>query len=257
MYPRNTRKRRMKKYGGRAGKLIRVLNINNASIVGAGGYGVIVHNPKSSEVFKLLYDTDACEALKTEASVQQKAYNILKTTVPEVGVPEITYVSTESIIFQNSYYLCGLGMKYLQPPLDFDETVHMVLGYHQDDIDTSWGKIQSLPVSATNPTRGFFASPETLEWIWEQEKSDMTIEKLAYLMGKTYSILIKHGILPIDVEWIWSEGRPWVIDFGLCEIRTTDTLTALQDKSYRGLQSDFYIPQKGDRGYKEFLVGLI
>ena len=243
--------------GGKAGKLIRILDINDASTVGAGGYGIVVRSPRSKETFKLLYDIQACEELRTEARLQEIAYRVLKRYLPEVGIPKITYVSTEPILFQSSRYLCGIGMKYLEPPLDFDESVHILLGYNQDDIDTSWGRRVGEPVSpVTNPTRGFFASPETAEWIWKAEGSEMTIEKLTYLMGRAYSLLIKHSIIPVDLEWVWSEGKPWIIDWGLCIEGVCDKDRILEDKSSSGLGSDFYIPHKGDRGYSEFLEGF-
>jgi hypothetical protein len=112
-------------------------------------------------------------------------------------------------------------------------------------------------VSATNPPRGFFASSYTLEDIWEDEESDMTIDKLAYQMGKAHRLMLDHGILPIDLEWVWSQGSLWVIDFGLCEYGWTDPRSFLENGSSNGLKHDFYVPHAGDRGYEEFMRGYI
>jgi hypothetical protein len=146
-------------------------------------------------------------------------------------------------------------MNYLQPPVGYTTQVHTLLGYNGSDIDSVWGMKMSDPVSPTNPPRGFFASPYTLEDIWEEEGSSMTIERLSYTMGKAHRLMLNHGILPIDLEWVWSGGRLCVLDFGLCEVGFADPKKFLDDESSLGLANDFYIPHKGDRGYEEFLEG--
>ncbi len=244
------------KKGGRAGKLYSQLNLDHATLFGAGGYGVALYRPESNDILKLLYDPEACSQLVHEANIQQDIYRILHHTCPEVRVPRITQFTSQPIAYKKSPYLCGLGMEYLPPPLDFTESVHLILGYDGGDLDTSWGRTQSQLVSATNPTRGFFASPESLEWIWAQEESQMTIGQLAYSMGKANRILLDHHILPIDIEWIWSNGMPCMIDFGLCERGTISPESFLGKKGVRGLADDLYIPHKGDRGYAEFMMGF-
>jgi hypothetical protein len=144
-------------------------------------------------------------------------------------------------------------MTYLEPPSEYTTQVHTLLGYTGSDIDSVWGMRTIDPVSPSNPPRGFFASSYTLEDIWEDEDSSMTIEKLASLMGKAHRLMVEHGILPIDLEWVWSGGRLCVIDFGLCEYGHIDPMKLLEDKSSIGLANDFYIPHKGDRGYDAFL----
>jgi hypothetical protein len=247
-------KTRRKQKGGKAGKMSRVLNFSTSQLVGAGGYGIVLKTHK--KVFKLLKDVQACEALKKETAIQQKAYTLLSQHLPEVKVPQIFYSTTQPIRWQDSLYLCGIEMEYLTPPEGFQEQVHMLLGYKEDDIDSEWGMRMSEPVSPTNPTRGFFASPETLELIWKEETSQMTLERLAYLMGRALRILLEGGILPIDLEWVWSDGNPYIIDFGLCQTGFVDPYTFLQKADSEGLASDFYIPHKGDRGYDEFIKGF-
>jgi hypothetical protein len=239
---------------GSAGKLVRILNLEQAPVVGAGGFGIVVRT-RTNEVIKLIKDTVAYDMLAKEANIQAAVYRILDMHVPEVRVPRLTYYSAQSTVYKNTPYLCGIGMKYLKPPLDFTEQVHMLLGYTQDDIDTEWGMRMSDPVSETNPTRGFFASPETLSYIWRQEGSTMTLEKLGYLMGKTLRTLLDHNILPIDLEWVWSQGRPCLIDFGLCMYGTADPMEFLKARGVHGLADDFYIPHIGDVGFDAFMAG--
>ena len=233
----------------------RILNFNDAQILGAGGYGIIVTS--QNKVFKLLKDQGACVALKQEAAIQQKAYTLFKQHLPKVKVPKISYVTTQPIHYKSTPYLCGIEMERLEPPEGFQEQVHILLGYKGDDIDSEWGMRMSEPPSDTNPTRGFFASPETLELIWKEEGSKMTIEEIARIMGKSLRLLLDNGILPIDLEWVWSNGRPVIIDFGLCEFGSIDPIEFLLKKGVRGLADDFYIPHKGDRGYTEFMNGYL
>jgi hypothetical protein len=146
-------------------------------------------------------------------------------------------------------------MKYVEPPTGYTTQVHTVLGYHGTDIDTVWGMHIADPVSPVNPPRGFFASTYTLEDIWEDEGSTMTIETLAYQMGKAHRLMLDHGILPIDLEWVWSKGSLWILDFGLCEFGQVDPTEFLNWETSAGLKHDFYIPHEGDRGHEEFLRG--
>jgi hypothetical protein len=252
---KTTRRTLKKQRGGKAGMLKRVFDFTNSIPRGAGGYGIVVELP-SKKVIKLLYDMNECEKLQNEASIQQKAYAILKKYVPEVKVPVIYSVHTQPVSYKNSKYLCGIEMENLIPPEGFNEQVHMLLGYHDNDIDEEWGKHIGTPVSELNPTRGFFASPETMEIIWENEHSNMTIESLAYLMGKACKVLLLHNILPIDLEWVWANKSPYIIDFGLCEIDSIDPYIFLNKKGIRGLKDDFYIPHEDDKGYEEFMKGF-
>ncbi len=239
--------------------LKRYLNFEEMNIIGAGGYGIVLssqNNKNLKEAFKLFKDIQACESLKQEAIIQNHVYYLFKKYLPEVKIPSITYVTMNNIYYKNIPYLCGIGMEYLEPPSGFNEQVHMLLGYTGDDIDTEWGMKMAEEVSEKNPTRGFFASPETLEFIWNYENNAMTLEKLAFLMGKSLRLMLDFGILPIDLEWVWSNGHPNIIDFGLCEYGYIDPYIFLEKKGLKGLADDFYIPKKYDKGYKEFMEGF-
>ncbi len=194
-------------------------------------------------------------ALTKESELQETVRGIFSYYLPEIYVPPIHKVSYEPIRYKGDSYLDGLTMTYLQPPAGYTTQVHTLLGYHETDIDTIWGMRMSEPVSPTNPPRGFFASPYTLEDIWEEEGSSMTIERLAYTMGCAHRCMLDRRVLPIDLEWVWSGGRLCVIDFGLCDYGTVDPKKLLDDTSSTGLANDFYIPHKGDRGYEEFIEG--
>jgi hypothetical protein len=241
-----------RKRGGKLGQLKRYFNYDTYTIIGAGGYGKVL-KIKKNEVLKIFMNIEDCNVLKKEAEIQQKAYILFKKYLPEIKIPKITYFSNHKIKYKNEPYLCGLGMKLLKPPLDFDEQVHILLGYNQDDIDESWGMKMSEPVSLTNPTRGFFASPDTMREIWQLENSSMTIQKVASLMGKGLRLLLDNRIIPNDLEWVWSNGKLWIIDFGLCEYGYIDPITYLYTDNSFGLKHDNYIPHEKYEGYEEFM----
>lgn len=233
------------------------MDFSNVTIHGAGGYGIIVSKePNPQCVWKHLYKPNAYSECVNEAQIMFHVQQC-KDKFPEIHIPTLYQYEMDTIILEGKPHMMGLEMEFLPPPKGFNEQVHMLLGYKGDDIDEEWGVQTAKPVSSTNPTRGFFASPETLEMIWKEEGSDMTIERLAYIMGKTYRNLLEIFVLPIDVEWVWSNGKPTLIDFGLCEFDTLqlNPMDFLHKKGLQGLADDFYIPHEGDRGYKEFMNG--
>ena len=223
-------------------------------IIGAGNYGIVVRSGPHT-VWKLFKSLGSRKDIQREAEIQETVRNLFQDTLQEIKVPTIHQVSNTIVTLSNQPYLQGIEMEYVQPPKGYSTQVHTCLGYHEDDIDTIWGMRIADPVSSTNPPRGFFASPTTLEELWKEEGSDMTIETLAYTMGKAHRIILANGILPIDLEWVWSNGSLWAIDFGLCEFGKADPTAFLNSHTSFGLQNDFYIPHEGDRGYQAFLRG--
>lgn len=234
------------------------VDLRDAAIVGAGGYGIVVRKPADTTAYKLLYDTQTIADLHEESALQTFCHRLF-TARPDIGVsvPPVTWSSTTPTTFREKQYLCGIGMTYLPPPLDFTEQVHIVLSETAGDLDVEWGKTIGQPVSDTNPTRGFFASAETMEWIWQQEGSAMTVERMAWTMGAAFRCMIDAGVVPIDLEWVWSGGRPWLIDFGLCRFGRVDPRALLQKGGWGGLATDFYWPHAGERGHDEFLRGYL
>lgn len=230
--------------------------LDSYRLVGAGNYGIVIQT-KPNEVLKMFKQHQDFEALKKEAAIQHDVYSLFKDHFSNIHVPPIAYSKQDECIYKGAPYLCGIGMNYIEPPDGFDVLVHTLLGYKGSDIDTVWGMHMSEPVSASNPPRGFFASTHTLEDIWDSEGSDMSIEVLAYWMGKAHRRMLDNGILPIDLEWVWSKGSLWVIDFGLCEYGRVDPLAFLENDSSWGLKHDLYIPHKGDRGYEDFMRGYL
>jgi hypothetical protein len=230
-----------------------------AYIKGAGGYGVVVATePNPIRVWKHLYNPHAYSECVNEAQIMFQVQEI-KKKIPEIHIPTLYQYDFDTVLLQEKPHMRGLDMEFIPPPHGFKEQVHMLLGYKGDDTDEEWGVKMAEPVGPENWTRGFFASPETLEMIWKEEGSEMTIERLAFIMGKTYRALLEINVLPIDLEWVWSNGKPTLLDFGLCEFAPMlplDPYAFLRKKGLRGLADDFYIPHEGNRGYEEFMKGF-
>ncbi len=241
-----TRKRR------RAGRLERTLNLNSSEILGAGGYGIVFSSGRKA--VKLLYDLGACKGLYREAKLQEWARGLLDGIVQ---VPQIYSYMNHSVLVKGTQYLCGIEMERIPVLPDFGEPLHMLLGFSDpDEANRSWGRSTAKPVGPDNPSRGFFASPEFLEEILEAD--GLTLEGVARTMGIALRALIDGGILPNDLEWIYGgSGRIYLIDFGLCEFGTAEPDDFLNRQGSSGLRGDIYIPQKGDRGYREFLEGFL
>ncbi len=241
--------------GGRAGKLNKIIPMDDSvPTLGAGSFGTLVLGFNPEIAIKLINDVSGCIEMYNEAKLQIRAREILNTCIPEVKVPEVHFIENKQIIYKNKKYLCGLGMTYIPFPKGYNECVHITLGYYGDDINTSWGVETLKPVGPENPTRGFFADANHLEDIWEQEGSDMTIEQLATIMGRATGCLVRAGYLPLDVEWIWSNGHPWLIDFGMCKLGQM-SLEEFLDYPVYGPNADVYIPKQGDEGYDAFMTG--
>jgi hypothetical protein len=202
---------------------------------------------------KVLYDLRGQADLATETAIQRKAAALLKD-IPGLHVPHVYGLHSSRLEYRDNQYLCGIEMDRVPIPEGFQHQVHMLLGYAQDDIDSVWSKDYRNDVGPANPARGFFAGPEMLEAIWEDEGSTMTIDRVAAIMGETFAKLIAGGIIPLDLEWLYAgDGQIWLIDFGLCELGHTDPHRFLHVPSSRGIHADYYAPKPGMRGYEAFV----
>ncbi len=223
----------------------------SSSVLGAGSFGIVVaHNENAVKHF---YDLEDRKAVLEEAKLQEAARELLQGIV---RVPHIYDVSTDIVQFENKPHLYGLTMDCIPTYPTFTSALHVVLGYTQADIDQEWPRDQGLPLSPTNPTRGFHASPEMLEDVWAEQGLAETIDSVAYTMGKSLSILIRGGIVPYDLEWIYGgDGQLYLIDFGMCRFGTVEPMRYLHNVGSWGLGGDYYIPHRDHRGYEAFMKG--
>lgn len=238
--------------GSGAGKLFRYIN-DEKNVIGAGGYGLVIENTRK-KVSKLFFDNDACQAMFYEASIMHDAKKIIETLHYPVKVPSIWEVYDKNVYYKGQKMLCGIQMERVYPPKGYNALFHILCGT-EDDVDTYWGKRISEPVCENNPPRGFFASKDSAEELWEKEGFDFNIDKYCALMGAVCGSLLSHGILPIDLEFVYFDRTIWVIDFGLC-VRVKKHIDPMEfylRHSAEGLGTDLYIPHKNMEGYESFL----
>jgi hypothetical protein len=224
-------------------------------ILGAGGYGIVVES-SPGRATKLFYEANK-EAVLDEYEYLTMAYDILHGKIPGIEVVQSYRLNNHPVCFQGNIYLSGFEMEALNEPLDFGEQVHCLLGYRGNDIDDSWARNMSQKISDKNPSRGFFASPKTLVEIWKEEGSSMNLATLAKNMGLATKLLLQGGLLPVDVEWVWSNGKVYLIDFGLCRrIKPYNIQQYIHTMGSEGLGSDIYLPHPGYSNYENFLEGF-
>ena len=226
-------------------------DFDTSEILGAGGYGIVFSF--GSRAMKLLYDLGASKDLHREAQIQERARKILEGIV---RVPEIFSVRNLPVAVKSHRYLCGIEMGRIPFLEEIKEPLHILLGYHGDDSNTSWGRSSATAIGPENPSRGFFAGPDLLEEIFADD--GITLEGVARTMGVALRALLDGGILPNDLEFLYGGGgKIYLADFGLCEFGTADPEEFLNRQSSSGLRGDIYIPHRGDRGYEEFLEGFL
>lgn len=257
-----------------------IKGLDDSEWLGVGGFGIVISHSTllpaygrhktggqrgaiaPSNAVKLLYDIDECKALIEEAQIQMAARKLLDGIV---HVPQISTVLTEPIVWKGTQYLCGIAMERIPNvkrqgvkggSMPLSEPVHIVLGDDPIDLDTSWGKTIGKPVGPNNPSRGFFASGEFLEDLWEEEGSAHTVDSVAFTMGRALRALVDGGIVPVDLEWIYGgDGAVHLIDFGLCRMGRVDPRSFFFQKGGEGLAYEIYVPHEGDRGYSALYRG--
>ncbi len=243
--------------GGRHGKMKFFYSkpTNESLIAGAGGYGVVLEI--DNYVVKLLKNINDCPALLNEANLQLVARNAVLNANINIKIPNIFTYETESLIWKHGQYICGIVMEKI-PAYDKDGQMHIILGDSDETIlNRVVGVKTSDSISSTNLPRGFYASPELLEDIWKESKSNWTIDNVSYIMGQTYRALINANIIPNDLEFIYgADDKIWCIDFGLCRFGKVDPYKFLYKTGVEGMASEIYIPQDGFRGRSAFLKGF-
>jgi hypothetical protein len=230
---------------------------NNLSIIGSGGYGLIIGNNKY--VIKLLYDTNSCKKLENEYLIQLDAQKILNTENDVAKVPKIYSYTSKSKKFRDTAYLCGIAMERILGLPEYNgELIHLMFGCKPDEqLNVFLGRTTTDPIGLQNPSRGFFASPEKIIDIWDSLDSQWTIDAAANIIGRTCRLLIDNGIVPVDLEFVYGiDDQIYVMDFGLCRYGTVNLQAFLESRYVEGLASEQYIPQEGQLGREAFLRGF-
>ncbi len=230
---------------------------STAPILGAGNFGLVAGLSRDFAI-KLFYPPAPPSTLNAEATMQCKARTLLRGT--GVQIPHIHHIFSHKTTFRDVEYMAGLLMDRVPTPAGFDIPVHITLGLADDhpDIDQPWGRDMKRPPAADNPPRGFHAGAAMMEAIWADEgrSADLTIERVAYLMGHSLAACVVGGLIPLDIEFLYGgDGRIYMIDFGLCELATMDPWRFFYGQSSQTLGVNYYVPKCDMRGYGAFFAG--
>ena len=251
------------------------------TILGSGGFGMILGEPTQTRVVKLYYNKLACRDMQNEYRILQKVYDAFEEyPIPQVLVPKPIQIDNTPFRFQERDILCGIEMSRLQP-LEImrdkaNPIVHVLLAYGMDEstINKEMAKDASEPISDKNPSRGFFAGPTYIETIilpslTPEEKGNLTsIQAITETIGKTFGIMIGvAGIIPIDVEYclVMNNGQLHiaVLDFGMAyEFPPDLDKSAITQQILKGnggavgAEIDIYFPARREPLFEFFENGM-
>lgn len=205
-----------------------------SKILGGGGYGLVFGEGEIAT--KVLYDKTNPDALVKESTIQQRARQILVANNIPIRIPRI---------LNTRKYLASIAMERIFPPEDFEEQIHIALGYKGTDINNVWY------VGDTEVYRGLYANSDLIEAFGAD------VNDIAYNMGRALRVLLNNGIIPNDVEFILDKNlEVWMIDFGLAEFGNTDPIQYLNKEGWQGLKTDVYVPHEEMPGYEKFQSGF-
>lgn len=221
--------------------------IDKNEVLGAGGFGLVLQTSDNKSI-KLFKNIDECQSLKNEAEIHRKIYKIFDNkTFVNVKIPFIYEYFNETIVFDKTFYLCGILMDKIEPLYD-NLQFHIAFGCELDD------DINTIHYSDNHP-RGFYGSVDFLvnliesknEMVKEFPQEAFTdpenfIESLVIKMAKVYKRLFDSKIVPYDIEFVIDKyGDLWCLDFGLCyEVKN------IKQKDYdKILNNNEYIPCYG------------
>lgn len=177
-------------------------------IVGAGMHGTIVLNKKNGTVVKLISSKLECKNAHLESYVHKVMYEQLSLVDKKYQIG-----TSQSIAFYNfpiRNYSCAYITGYMNPIPRYDELVHLIYKEGFKDIsDRSIGKLLHKPISAQNPSRGFFASEKLVEekilpFLPDDYKGSIqTNSDAVYRMGILFGTCVFGAkYIPTDAEYV-------------------------------------------------------
>ena len=255
------------------------------SVLGSGGFGLILAEPSGSRVVKLYYDPGACRDMNKEFEMLQRVYTAFQEhPIPQVLVPQPIQVDNTPFQYQGREVLCGIEMSRLQPIALMRDAknpmVHVILKKEYEAmemINKELGRGYGKPISDENPSRGFFAGPTYIEEtllpsLSAEQKGILTsTAKISETLGKIFGVILGvAGVIPNDVEYclVMHNGQLHiaVLDFGMAiefpTGRTKDEVTTMILKGDKailratGIEYDLYFPNREDELYAPFEAGM-
>ncbi len=255
-------------------------------VLGSGGFGLILAEPKGERVVKLYYDSGACKEMNEEFEMLQRVYEAFQAyPVPQVTVPRGMQVDNEKFTYSGREILCGIEMTRLHAlPIMRDKTnpiIHIILKQSIENsgmINKEAARIYSEPIGKDNPSRGFFAGANyirdvILPSLTEEQKGVLTtVDAIAETIGKIFAVILGiAGIIPNDVEYClvlennllkiavldFGMAIPFPIDITKDELVKTILTGSNKYQRATGVEYDLYFPDRDSPLFAAFERGMI
>lgn len=257
------------------------MNINDYNtIIGSGGYGLILKNDNKDTVIKLLYN-GGCKQAGIEYFKHLILYKILskKTTTiaSQVCIAKPLIFNQKPIIKNGQHFSCFYEMSLLHsidpylsiaPSGGNNGLYHIISDSAGNVFNKKFGRIYNKPISDENPSRGFFATyiyinNNILPNLDDNFKKDLkNINDILFRIGYIFGIIIFVAeYKPIDVEYVLADCNMIlnvaVLDFGMIEkIDWTVGAKIADDIQDNILDIDIYFPIPGTIEMEYFLQGF-
>lgn len=239
------------------------------SVIGAGGFGKVIKHGAEPVVVKLYYTPESCGESEKEFASLQRAFEAVAPYVAEkqIYVPRPLGFENTPHIWGGQAFSCVLQLGFVDHLPGFTGLIHIILKEENKRLfDREVGKDYGTPVSATNPSRGFFATGTYLDStilpaLDDAVKGEIrTANDIANRFGFLYGMLVNGGVYPFDVEFSIGlvDGRLHVIalDFNLAApIQASEELPDIARKLVKGYKygvgfisgaaEDLYVPYAG------------
>lgn len=253
------------------------------TVLGSGGFGMIISEPSGMNVVKLFYTKDTCGEMAKEYESFVTAYNALEDNpFPQISIPEPKKLDNRNISFKAKSFQCGIEMKRVQPiPIMADKKngmIHIILKEENKRMmNREVGRKYGSPPSEENPSRGFFATGSYIESdilpsLKPEEKIGITtIGDIAFRLGYSFALLVAYAELyPNDVEYCLGliDGivNVVIMDFGMCipidYTQPADSIVKMvlhgngKNVHSTGISADLYFPYSDDPTFPKFAEGI-
>jgi mannose-6-phosphate isomerase-like protein (cupin superfamily) len=199
------------------------------TILGSGGFGLVVYNPSDNMVMKLIYKESQCAEASIEAGYHKRVYEkiqewLVKHPKDQINVIKPYGYRDQAIVWNDQFFRCSYVMDLIRPIPGFKSLVHVILKEENKHIlNKEVGRIYTQPISKTNPSRGFFA---TCDYITDNildrvNKGNIRgCNDLARLLGLLFGISVFGArVIPKDAEYVLSYNKDLLtvtmLDFGM------------------------------------------
>jgi hypothetical protein len=248
------------------------------TILGSGGFGMIVSGDTTTDVAKLYYLQTSCKDMYNEYNLQLAAFNAVDDfNLTQVTVPQPKKFDTEAIVFSGQKFSCGIEMKRVFPiPLMSrlrNGFVHIILSRSNEE-GKEWGKNTREVVSDTNPSRGFLATGlyirnTILPSLTSKQKGEIkSVNDISFMLGFIVSLLITIAeISPKDVEYGLTMDHNdmlniTILDYGMAKFIDYEDLTISSDDIAQDVYDDaigydIYFPSDSKQSeFAPFIGGI-